>query len=92
MLISSNKGHIGHCFSSAGTIETILGLEAMKEGVLLPTNGFREFDEEFKEFDIQRFLDISSEYKELPKGLSFMLKNSFGFGGVNNSLLFRKLR
>jgi 3-oxoacyl-[acyl-carrier-protein] synthase II len=92
-LITSNKGHIGHCFSAAGLIESVLGLEGMKKNVLLPTFGFERFDEFKIDEDlreIEEYVEISSEMRELPADLNFLLKNSFGFGGVNNSLLFRK--
>lgn len=91
LLVTSNKGHIGHCFSAAGVAETVLGLESLKRGVFLPTLEFAALDAAAALSEGAGFLELSAEAKQFPRSLSFLLKNSFGFGGVNNSLLFRKL-
>ena len=88
LLITSNKGHIGHCFSAAGIMETLFGFESLRLQTLLPTFSFKEMDICFIG---QSNFTISPESLPFPRNLSFLLKNSFGFGGVNNSLLFRKL-
>ena len=81
---------MGHCFSAAGIVETILGLESIKSNDFHPTLGFEALDSVFKGDEIGEYLEITAHAKSLPKSLNYLLKNSFGFGGVNNSLLFRK--
>ena len=92
-LVSSTKGAIGHLLGAAGAVEAIFTLQAMKTGQVPPTlnldnPGGKLGDEEdkFAKFDYvanKPKLDIDIEYA---------MCNSFGFGGVNSSLLIGKYR
>ena len=82
--VNAFKANFGHTFSAAGVLESILGIESLKRNVILPLNGFEESDIE----GIDRFL-LNKTCLDSEK--EFLLKNSFGFGGVNNSILFRKI-
>lgn len=64
-------------------IESIIGFETLKSGIVPGTKHFQE-----TEVKVSSNLSISGEKQEI-KGLKFLLKNSFGFGGVNNSILFQ---
>ena len=77
---SSSKGALGHTLVAAGGIEAVITVMALREGVLPPTAGFERADPECP-------LDPVPEARRAV--LSGALSNSFAFGGLNCSLLFR---
>ena len=81
--VSSTKSMTGHLLGAAGAIEAIFCLLAMRDSVIPPTINLNDLDNEFD-------LDLTpnkSKYKEV----NFSMSNSFGFGGTNVSLIFKKL-
>lgn len=84
VFVSSLKGNIGHLLGAAGSVETIATILSMKNDILLPTCNLRESN-------------ISHSHTELIKGnyinhkCKYCLKNSFGFGGTNASVVFSKM-
>jgi 3-oxoacyl-[acyl-carrier-protein] synthase II len=81
--VSSTKSMTGHLLGAAGAIEAIFCLLAMRDSVIPPTINLNDPDNEFD-------LDLTpnkSNYKEV----NFSMSNSFGFGGTNVSLIFKKL-
>ena len=81
--VSSTKSMTGHLLGAAGAIEAIFCLLAMRDSVIPPTINLNDPDNEFD-------LDLTpnkSKYKEV----NFTMSNSFGFGGTNVSLIFKKL-
>lgn len=80
---SSSKGALGHTLSAAGGIEAAVTVMALREGVLPPTAGFERADPECA-------LDPVPEAR--PAAAEAALSNSFAFGGLNCSLLFRAAR
>ncbi len=83
-LVSSNKGAIGHLLGAAGSAESIFAIMAMKDN-LVPKN----FNLDSVEEGFADCLDIVTENKSSSRnGRRLVLKNSFGFGGTNASLLF----
>lgn len=81
VFVSSSKSMMGHLLGASGAVEAIITLVAMEEGVLPPNVGYRVAD---KECDLNFVLE--------PRAYEFKtaLSNSFGFGGHNASILFRK--
>lgn len=77
--MTANKSALGHSLASSGAIEAVLSLISLREGVLLPTLNYDEGAAEFPEL---RFL--SSPVRQ---SIGVVLSNSFGFGGVNSSLV-----
>jgi 3-oxoacyl-[acyl-carrier-protein] synthase II len=78
--ISSTKGVTGHCIGAAGAIEAIFTLLAMTNSTIPPTINYNTADPECP-------LDYTpNEARE--RRVRYALSNSFGFGGVNASLLF----
>jgi 3-oxoacyl-(acyl-carrier-protein) synthase len=82
-LISSTKPITGHTTSAAGSTEAILSILCLKHSVIWPNLNFREPMPEL------RFMPV----KELITGVpvKHVMSNSFGFGGNDTSLIFRKV-
>ena len=82
-LISSAKGQIGHCLGAAGTLEAVISLMAMQEGVLPPTINQETKD---PECDLDYIPNIAREKK-----VDAVMSNSFGFGGTNGVVIFKRV-
>ena len=81
--VSSTKSMTGHLLGAAGAIEAIFCLLAMRDSIIPPTINLNDPDNEFD-------LDLTPN-KSKPKEVNFSMSNSFGFGGTNVSLIFKKL-
>ena len=80
--ISSTKALTGHSLGAAGVQEAIYSILMMENSFLTPSANIEILDQGAKDFPILRKI----EQKEINTALS----NSFGFGGTNASLVFRK--
>ena len=80
--ISSTKGATGHCLGAAGAVEAIFTILATKNGILPPTINY-EFEDPTCDLDY-----IPNEARETP--IEVGLSNSFGFGGHNACVVFRR--
>lgn len=80
--VSSIKASIGHTLGAGGALEGIACIKAMETGVLPPTIHYDEAD---PELDLDYIPNVPRE-----KQISAALSNSFGFGGHNSTLIFRK--
>ena len=81
--ISSTKGQIGHCLGAAGAIEAVISIMAMQEGVLPPTINQYVKDEEC---DLDYIPNVARKQE-----VNAVMSNSFGFGGTNGVLIFKKI-
>lgn len=83
--VSSTKGSHGHLLGAAGTLEGIFTLIACRDGQLPPTINFTQSEDEFKGINF-----VPNTSQKWPGGGTrrIALKNSFGFGGTNVSLIF----
>lgn len=81
--ISSTKGQIGHCLGAAGAIEAVIAIMAMRDSIIPPTiNQITK--------DPNCDLDyVPNEARK--KELNIVMSNTFGFGGTNGSVIFKKL-
>lgn len=82
LAVSSTKSMTGHLLGAAGGLEAIFTIKAIEEGILPPTINL---DHPESECDLD-FVPHVSRKKEVKAALS----NSFGFGGVNCVLAFKK--
>lgn len=81
--MSSTKSAIGHLLGAAGSVEAIFSLLAMRDSMLPPTLNLDNPDVETK-------IDLVPKVAKA-KEINTALSNSFGFGGTNASVIFRKL-
>jgi len=81
--VSSIKGQIGHCLGAAGGIEAVVCLMAMRDGIIPPTINYKTVDENCD-------LDYVTEGAR-KADLNVTMSNSFGFGGTNGVLIFKKI-
>ena len=83
--INSTKSMTGHLLGAAGAIEAIACLMSIKEGVIPPTINHFENDE-----NIDSKLNFTFG-KSQKREVNFAMSNTFGFGGHNACLLFKKI-
>jgi len=82
VLISSNKSMFGHLLGAAGSVEAIFTVLTIRDGIIPPTINYNAPDPE---------CDLDYVPNEARKAsVNIALSNSFGFGGVNATLVFRK--
>ena len=82
--MSSTKSCVGHLLGAAGAVESIYSIMAMNNSLLPPTINLMDPEEETEGFDL-----VPNKAKE--KEVRYALSNSFGFGGTNGSLIFKKI-
>ena len=81
--ISSSKSMTGHLLGAAGAIEAIVCLEALNKSVIPPTINYETPD---PDCDLNYVPNNSIE-----KNINYALSNTFGFGGHNSTLIFKKI-
>ena len=79
--VSSNKSQVGHSLGASAGIEAALAIEAMQQGIVLPTVNHIP-DPDFADLDVVP--NIARKHAH-----EFVLSNSFGFGGTNCCIVFR---
>ncbi|KIE22477.1 3-oxoacyl-ACP synthase [Vibrio sinaloensis] len=82
--ISSLKSYFGHTLGACGAIEAWLSLEMMHTGWFSPTLNLETLDEQCGHLDY-----ITGAGRELE--VEYLMSNNFAFGGINTSIIFKKL-
>jgi 3-oxoacyl-[acyl-carrier-protein] synthase II len=82
LLISSTKSMVGHMFGAAGAVESIACIKAIEEGIVPPTINYATPDPECD-------LDYTPN-RARRREVDVALSNSFGLGGHNSCVVFRK--
>lgn len=77
--VNSIKGFYGHTLGAAGILEAIIGMEALKAGVILPTPGF-------KTMGVSMPVNVSADMRQ--HQARYFLKTVSGFGGCNAAMVF----
>lgn len=80
--ISSDKSAIGHLLGASGAVEAAFSVEAIQDNIVPPNLNLHELIDEALGFD------IPTEARR--QKVDIVMSNSFGFGGVNTSLIFRR--
>ena len=81
--MSSTKSAIGHLLGAAGAVEAVYTVKAIEEQVCPPTLNLNDVEEEVADMDLVPL-------KPKKKAIKAAMSNSFGFGGTNSSLIFKK--
>ena len=82
--IHSLKGHFGHSLGACGAVEAWLGIEMMREGWFCPTANLISVDERCGDLDY-----VMGQPRRLE--VEHLMSNNFAFGGINTSLIFKRL-
>ena len=80
--VNSLKGYWGHTLGAAGIIESIAGIQSIKNNCLIKTNGFSEHG-------VSESINVINEFKETE--VKNFLKTASGFGGSNAAVYFSEL-
>lgn len=83
--VSATKSMTGHLLGGAGAIEAIASILTIKKGIVPPTVNTAKLDSKI-DFDIDLTL-----HKAVKKDVNISLSNTFGFGGQNATIAFRKM-
>ena len=83
--ISSTKSMTGHLLGAAGSVEAMAAILAIKNGIVPPTINLTELDE-----NINPKLNLTVD-KAQKRDVNIALSNTFGFGGHNASVIFKKI-
>ena len=75
---------IGHLLGAAGVVESIATVLSIKNDIIPPTINHFEYDETF-----DKKLNVVFNHSQSHK-INVAISNSFGFGGQNTSLVFKK--
>ncbi|MGM3160065.1 beta-ketoacyl-ACP synthase II [Dickeya undicola] len=84
VLVSSTKSMIGHLLGAAGAVESIFCILALRDKAVPPTINLDNPDEGCD-------LDFVAHEARQVTNMEYTLCNSFGFGGTNGSVVFRKV-
>ncbi len=82
LCVSSSKSMIGHLLGASGAAEAIISVLSLRDQIIPPTINLDNVDEEC---DLDYVPHTAREQK-----LDTVLSNSFGFGGTNGSLIFKR--
>ena len=83
LLVSSTKSMHGHMLGATGAAESIVCIEAINHGIVPPTINLDNQDEAVADLNYV-------PHKAQKADVKYALTNSFGFGGHNASILFKK--
>jgi 3-oxoacyl-[acyl-carrier-protein] synthase II len=83
LMVSSTKSMTGHLLGAAGGVEAIFSILALRDGVVPPTINL---DHPGEGCDLDFVPNTAREEK-----LEIVMSNSFGFGGTNGTLVFRRI-
>ncbi len=82
LAVSSTKSMTGHLLGAAGGIEAVVAVKAIEEGIIPPTINLDTPDP-------QCDLDYTP-HRAVRRTVNVVMSNSFGFGGVNSVLIFKR--
>jgi 3-oxoacyl-[acyl-carrier-protein] synthase II len=83
-VVSGTKSMTGHLLGAAGAVEGIFTVLSLTEGIVPPTINLTEVDPECEGLDY-----VPDEARKME--INYALSNSFGFGGTNATLVFKRL-
>ncbi|KAI5952565.1 CEM1 [Candida jiufengensis] len=90
-LVSSTKSSIGHLLGAAGAVESIFTINALKTKEIPPTLNLNDVGGNENDDKNKFIFDYVANKAKTNIDLNYTMCNSFGFGGVNSSLIFGKV-
>jgi 3-oxoacyl-[acyl-carrier-protein] synthase II len=73
----------GHLLGAAGAVEGIFSVLSIRDGIVPPTINLEEVDPDCRGLDL-----VANEARRAD--IRYVLSNSFGFGGTNAALVFKR--
>jgi 3-oxoacyl-[acyl-carrier-protein] synthase II len=83
IMMSSTKSAIGHLLGAAGAVEAVYAIKSITDGIAPPTLNLDNPSEECTGIDLV-------PHKAKQKSINIAMSSSFGFGGTNACVIFRK--
>lgn len=83
-VVSGTKSMTGHLLGAAGAVEAIFTVLSLRDGIVPPTINLTEVDPECEGLDY-----VPDKARKME--INYALSNSFGFGGTNATLVFKRL-
>lgn len=80
--LNSLKGYYGHTLGASGLLESIIGIESLRQNTLIASVGFDELG-------VSEPINVIE--KTTKKELTMFLKTASGFGGCNSAVIFKKV-
>jgi 3-oxoacyl-[acyl-carrier-protein] synthase II len=90
VLVSSTKGATGHMLGAAGAFEGAITALATRDGLLPPSLGLVEDDGSDVHVELKDGVKLVTGERALVHDVQCTMSNSFGFGGTNASLVFKR--
>ena len=90
LFVSSTKGATGHLLGAAGAIELAFTALALRDNMIPPTLNLHEIEKEPQNFSHVPLKSINYTEQSNKSSLQYAMKNSFGFGGINVSLILKR--
>ena len=84
MPISSLKSYMGHTLGACGALEAWISIEMMRAGWFAPTINLQQVDPQCAQLDY-----IVGTGRQLQ--CDYVMSNNFAFGGINTSLIFKRV-
>jgi 3-oxoacyl-[acyl-carrier-protein] synthase II len=81
--VSSTKSMTGHLLGAASAIEAVYSIMALKDGIIPPTINLVDQD---PECDLDYTPNVAKK-----RDIKYAMSNSFGFGGTNSTVIFKKI-
>lgn len=81
---STQKGYVGHTLGACGALESIWAIEMMNNNWFAPTLNLKDVDPECGKLDY--IIGSGREFET-----QYVMNNNFAFGGINTSLIFKKI-
>ena len=81
--MSSTKSSIGHLLGAAGSVEAVFSVLAIRDQICPATLNLEDIEDEVKDMDLVPL-------KPKKRQINVVMSNSFGFGGTNATLIFKK--
>ena len=88
MNLSSTKSMTGHLLGAAGALEAVFSVKALVDGIIPPTINHEEGDDDP---EVDNRLNFTFN-KAVKRDINAVLSNTFGFGGHNAAVIFKKVK